>query len=158
VKRLPGSEAEVNGIKAKHTQARTLVLDRTTAWGKDRRLLPNIYIGEVSGEFGDIKREHDALRDNFVRRAYDHIATAHANLGSYDVPVPTIHEIERAFSLELELTPVPDISAYTAGDSALEQDMKRRFEADIKQSYDNAQNDLLKRLGEQLDKMVERIA
>src|SRR4249919_2550284 len=36
VKRLPGAEADVNALKAKHTQARAVLASRTSRWGKDR--------------------------------------------------------------------------------------------------------------------------
>jgi hypothetical protein len=157
VKRLPGSELAVNAIKGKQTEARALIASYTTQWGRDRRLLPNVYIGEVSGLFHDIKTEHDKLRDAFVAESHAYIQRARDNLGSYDVTPPSMFEIERAFALNFELAPVPDISAYTTGDSALERSMKERFEADIKAAYEGAQKDLLKRLAEPLENMVERM-
>ena len=157
VKRLPGAEQYVDAIKAKHTAARSIVTGYTTQWGRDRRLLPNIYIGEVTGIVEDIKREHDVLRDAFVARSYEFIQNAVRNLGSYEVSPPSVSEIENAFSLNLDLSPVPDISAYTTGDSALEKSMKERFEADITAALEGAQKDLLQRLAKPLENMVDRM-
>lgn len=158
VKRLPGAETAVDAIKAKHTQARAVLNGRTTRWGKDRKLLMNQFIGEVCGEIDEIVRDHDKLRDKFVADAYAYIQNAQYNLGSYDVAPPTVAEIENAFSLSLELSPVPNISAYTTGDSELEKSMRARFEADIQSAYEGAQKDLMKRLAEPLENMVNRMA
>jgi hypothetical protein len=157
VNRLPGAKAAVDAIKQKQTAARNLVKSKTTLWGVDRRLLMNQFIGEVAGEFQDIKNEHDALVGQFVQNAAYYISQASSDLGTYDIRPPTEAEIAGAFDLRFDLAPVPDVSAYTTGDSALEQSMRQRFEADIKAAYEGAQNDLLKRLAEPLENLVDRM-
>lgn len=157
VNRLPGAEGVVDAIKKQQSQGRLCLFQYTSQWGSDRRLLPNTYIGEFSGEFDMIQREHNRLVSEFVANASRYIVAAQHNLGSYEVTPPSMHEIQNAFSLEYELAPVPDISAYTTGNSALEQSMKQRFEADIKAAYDGAQKDLLKRLAEPIENLIDRM-
>lgn len=157
VNRLPGAKAAVDAIKATHSQARTLVAGWTSRWGEDRRLLMNEHIGEVGALFEEIRVEHDRLRDQFVADSWAYIHRAHQDLGSYTVAPPSQDEIAHAFSLSLEMSPVPNIDAWTGGGGALEQSMRKRFEADIKAAWDGAQKDLLKRLIEPLDKLVERM-
>jgi hypothetical protein len=157
VNRLPGAEAAVDAIKKQHGLARQLLWQYTSQWGSDRRLLPNVHIGEFTGEFDVIQREHIRLVNEFVANAQRYIAEAERNLGNYEVTPPSMHEISNAFALEFELAPVPDISAYTTGDSALEQSMKQRFEADITAAYEGAQKDLLKKLADPLENLIERM-
>ena len=157
VNRLPGAETAVDAIKKQHAEARLLLLQYTSQWGSDRRLLPNVYIGDFTGKFDVISREHKRLVDEFVANASIYINKAMQNLGSYQVDLPSVREIGNAFSLEFNLAPVPDISAYTTGDSQLEQSMKQRFEADIRAAYEGAQKDLIKRLAEPLENVIDRM-
>ena len=157
VSRMPGAEAKVAGIKVVHRQARDLLISFTTQWGADRRLLPNIYIGDFAGEFDSLTREHDTLVGEFVANASTYIAAAKRNLGSYEVEPPTEAEIAGAFSLNFELTPVPDVSSYSIANKEMERQLKARFEDDIKHSYEQAHKDLLKRLAVPLEGLVERM-
>lgn len=158
VNRLPGAESAVDAIKKQHTHARNLLQSYTSQWGSDRRLLPNVHIGEFTGKFDVIQREHNWLVAEFMKNATVYIQQAERNLGNYDVTPPSMDEIKNAFALEFDLAPVPDISAYTTGDSALEQAMKKRFEADIVAAYEGAQKDLFKRLAEPLKNLIDRMA
>lgn len=157
VKRLPGAEDAVDLIKKQHTKARVLVDKYTTQWGDDRHLLPNVYIGDVMGEFDVISRDHNKLVSQFVDNATSYITKAQQNLGSYKIDLPSVREISNAFNLELMLAPVPDISAYTAGNSELEKHMKARFEDDIREAYQGAVKDLMQKLADPLENIVDRM-
>jgi hypothetical protein len=157
VNRLPGAEGQVDNIKRYHTRARLLLRSFTTAWGVDRRLLPNVHIPEFTGEFGDIQREHDREVSAFVANATVYIQRAQQNLGTYDIAPPTEYEIANAFSLQFDLAPVPDVGAYTTGDITLQKAMRERFEEDIRASFVGAQKDLFQRLAEPLENLVDRM-
>src|SRR5262245_3511204 len=67
VTRLPGAEKAVAKIKSVQRKARELLRDRTTAWGFDRRLMPNINLQEFLTEYGDLQKEHDGLVAQFIK-------------------------------------------------------------------------------------------
>jgi hypothetical protein len=157
VHRLPGSEDPIANIKAKHTAGRALCAGMTTQWGTDRRMLMNTLIPEFSGAMNDIIYEHDQLVAEFVAAAPALIQRAERNLGSYNVTPPTEEEIRNAFSLTFDLSPIPDVSAYSTGDKSLEKQLKMRFEEDVKAAYVGAQNDLLQRLAEPLENLADRM-
>lgn len=157
VVRLPGAELAVASLKAVQRRARLLLASYTTQWGADRRLLPNVFIGDFAGEFDKLRREHDELRDNFVANAQSYIAAARQNLGSYQVLPPDEDEIALAFTLGFDLQPVPDVKNYEIGNKELEAQLKARFERDIQASFVEAQKDLLRRLAEPLENLIERM-
>lgn len=159
VSRLAGAEDKVKNIVSKHNEARVLLAENTTAWG-DRRLLPNTLLEKFMLPWGVIKREHDELVEQFKADAPRLIAEAENNKGSFNVQIPTLDEIDDAFSLTFNLEPVPDVSTYKSGnlDKAVEKILKERFEANIKAAYTEAQGDAVRRLAKPLEKLVEKMA
>jgi hypothetical protein len=158
VNRMPGAEPAVTAIKQKQGEARRLLFGRTTQFGADRRLLLNIHINEFVDEFGIVKKEHDRLVAKFVDDAATYIFEAQKNLGNYNVTPPTRQEIARAFSLDFELSPVPNVGAFQAsGGGELEKQLKSRFEDDIRAAWGNAQKELIERLAEPLENLVDRM-
>lgn len=157
VSRLPGIEDVVADIKKVHRDARAALDGYTTQWGDDRRLLPNLYIGDFAGEFDVLRREHDNKVAAFVANAKTYIAKAQHNLGTYAIAPPTEDEIANAFSLNFDLTPVPDVSAYSTNDAKLQKMLQERFEEDIRASFQDAQKDLLTRLAKPLENLVDRM-
>ena len=158
VSRMPGCEEPVAEIKKVHRDARDMLISKTTQWGPDRRLLLNMNIGEVAGEMDVLQREHKKLVDRFVDNAASYIAKAKANLGSYNIEPPTEDEIAMAFSMNFDITPVPDVSSFSTNDKKLEQQLKERFEKDIESQYQEAQKDLLKRLAKPIENLVTRMS
>src|SRR4029077_1354222 len=158
VNRMPGAEKAIRPIRSCQTSARNVVNSYTTRWGVDRRLLPNMNIGDCMGAFSLVKAEHDGLVLDFLSKAQDYINAAHRNLGSYHVSPPSLEEIENAFSLKFDIFPVPDISAYSTADKIFENEMKTRFEADIADAYKDAQKDALSKLTEPLENIVNRMS
>ena len=157
VTRMPGAEAPMEEIKALDRQGRKLLMSYTTQWGLDRRLLPNVYIGEFSGKFEDLRRVRDVLVKQFLMDAKLYLAQAKTNLGSYAVQPPTMDELINAFDFGFDLSPVPDVDAYSTADKALEQAMKARFDDDVAASFHNAQRDLMLRLAEPLENLIDRM-
>lgn len=157
VSRLPGVEDVVSDIKKEHRQARLALDAYTTAWGDDRRLLPNLYIGDFAGEFDVIQRSHNDKVAAFVANASAYIKKAQANLGSYAVAPPSEDEIAHAFSLTFDLSPVPDVGAYSINDAKLQKMLQERFEEDIRASFQEAQKDLMRRLAKPLENLVDRM-
>ena len=161
VNRLPGAEAMVKEIKKCHGLARRIVAARTSQWGQDRRLLPNVHIGPLMGEFDPVKRDHDRMVTTFVANATYYINRAQQNLGTYQVSPPTESEIRGSFSLTLDLTPIPDVSSYSPGmglSPELERQLKQRFDDDYRAQHHESQRDLLQRLAEPLENLVDRMA
>jgi hypothetical protein len=158
VSRLAGAEPEIKAIVADQSAGRALLVDCTTAWG-DRRLLSNNLLERFMKPFSEIKKSHDSKVEAFVRIAPERIAAAERNKGSFNVKLPSVGEIEKAFSMEFRLEPVPDVSAYKSGnlDKAVERVLKERFEANIKAAYIEAQADAIKRMAEPLANLVDRM-
>lgn len=157
--RLSGAEERVKDINSKAAEVREQLRSMTTAWNDDR-LLANTMLQEWLRVWSKGKAEYDALVAKFVEDAPALIAQAEANLGNYNVVPPTLEEIEQAFSLEFEMTQIPDTSTYkTSGlDAQMEAEIKRRFEASITAAYQNATDDALQRVAKPLAHMVERLA
>lgn len=159
VNRMPGAEIAIDRIKQFHTKARAVCAGMTTQWGTDRRLLMNTLIGDFSGEINDIIYEHDQAVQEFVAQVSDYIAKAQVNLGTYNVQPPTEDEVKHAFRLSFDLSPVPDVSAYSApSDRSLEKQLKKQFEENMQADFVNAQKDMFQRLAKPLDNMMERLA
>lgn len=157
VNRMPGAEKRIDQIKAKQREGRQLLLSYTTPFGTDRHLLNNSMIGEFSGLFGDIQRDHDALVQKLHADAPALIKSAGMNLGSYAVTPPSKDEVENAFSLDFDLTPVPDVQNFTCSDKELERALKERFEDDIRANYQNAIADAMKRVAAPLEHLIKRM-
>jgi hypothetical protein len=157
VNRLVGAETKVRSIKSWQRKARELLKSYTTAWGPDRRLMPNINLQDFLSDFGDIEKAHNVEVAQFIKDAQLHIQAAKGNLGKYKVTPPSIDEIKNSFSLVFDITPVPDITAYTTGDKAFEAQMREKFESDITRAYEDAVKDALRKLAGPLKNIVERM-
>jgi hypothetical protein len=158
VSRLAGAEERVKEIISFQNDARTLLAENTTAWG-DRRLLPNSLLEKFMHPWSELKREHDEKVEQFVAAAPQLIASAETNKGNFNVQIPTLEEIEKAFDLSFNLEPVPDVSTYKSGnlDKAVEKVLKERFEANIKAAYTEAQADAVQRLAKPLENLVNKM-
>jgi hypothetical protein len=157
VSRMPGAEVPLEAIKVIDRQGRKLLLSMTTQWGLDRRLLPNIFIGDFGGKFEDLRRERDVLVRAFLADAKLYLAQAKTNLGSYSVQPPTLDELKASFSFGFDLSPVPDVDAYSTADKELEKAMKAQFADDVAASFRDAQTDLMQRLAEPLENLIDRM-
>ena len=159
-KRLTREGVEkVKALNAKANDARMCLNTNTTAWG-DRRLLANVNIQRFLGEFSTHKSEYDRMLEQLIYDAPRLIAESEINLRNVvGVEPPTLEEIENAFSLEFTMEQIPDSSSFSAPgmDKAVEDELKRRFEANIEAAYHQAQNDALLRLQKPLANLVERM-
>jgi Xaa-Pro aminopeptidase len=158
VTRMPAVVQEVADIKSDHRAARDLLEGYTTQWGGDRRLLPNMFIGDFTGEFDLILRRHNDKVARFVGNADRYIAESQVDLGSYTIAPPTKEEIASSFSLSFDLAPVPDVGSYSTNDQKLQKMLQERFEADIRASFQEAQKDLMQRLAKPLENLIDRMA
>lgn len=158
VSRLAGCEDRIKEIKDCIRDARDLVIYNTTPWG-DRRLLNNINIEKLLRAYGPIKQSFDAKVKKLHEDAPMLIAAAETNKGNFNVEPPSLEEIQEAFSMELKLEAVPDASKFSASnlDAQIEEQLRRRFEADTAAAYQQAQQDALKRLAEPLEDLVRNI-
>jgi len=157
VTRMPGAEVPLEAIKVIDRQARKLLASMTTQWGLDRRLLPNVFIGDFSGKFADLASERDVLVKQFLADAKLYLAQAKTNLGSYAVQPPTMDELRNSFDFGFDLSPVPDVDAYSTADKELENAMKERFDIDVSTAFQQAQQDLMQRLAEPLENLIDRM-
>jgi hypothetical protein len=159
VSRLAGAEQRVEEIAVIQGRAGALLKEMTTAWG-DRRLLPNSMLEKFMNPYADLKREHDEKVEIFIAEAPALLAEAEHNKGTFNVKIPTMAEIEKAFDMDFRLEPVPDVSTYKSGnlDKAVEKILKERFEQNIKAAYTEAQADAIKRIAKPLSLLVDGMA
>lgn len=158
VSRLAGAEERIKDIRSIQGEARELLADMTTAWG-ERRLLPNSLLENFMVKWNALKKTFDEKVNILKYDAPRLIEEAERNKGSFDVDIPTEEEIRDAFTLEFMLEPVPDVGTYkaTGMDKAVENELKRRFEENVKASYISAQQDAVHRLAKPLQNLVERM-
>lgn len=158
VSRLAGAEDRIKAIKQLQTRGREALIDTTTAWG-ERRLLPNTLLETFMGQWGPIKKSFDEEVNRLKYDAPQLITDAERNKGNFNVDIPTVEEINEAFSLEFNLEPVPDVSKFSSniGDKQLEAQLKQVFEANIAAAYNDAQSDAVMRLAKPLQNIVERM-
>jgi hypothetical protein len=156
--RMSGAEHLVKAIASKAAEGPALLNDLSTAYN-GQRLLPNDLMQKFLGEFGRIKAEYDRMVDQFIAAAPTLIADAQQNKGTYRVDVPSLQEIEEAFSLEFTMSQIPDSSTYQGAglDAAMNAEMQRRFEDGVKAAYHNAQQDALKRVAEPIGHLISRL-
>ena len=158
--RLAGAEHRIQYINDIANEIVAGLKRMTTRWGNDDRLLANDMMKTWFAFYGERKIAYDEAVAQLIADAPALIADAEQNKGSYNVAIPTLEEFKKAFSITYEMVQIPDSDAYVASnlDSAIEAEMKRRFEANIEAAYVNAQQDAMKRVAEPLAHLVERIA
>ena len=156
--RLAGHKHRVDEISAKALELKNAAYAMSTDWNGER-LISNQMLKELLPILGKVKREHAALVEQFRADAPAMIAEAEQNKGSYKVDVPTMEEVNKAFSLEFDMKQIPDSADYVAkGVSAeLEAQMRRHFEAGVEAAYQRATTDALQRVAKPLGKLVERL-
>jgi hypothetical protein len=138
-------------------QARENLQTLSTAWGAGkRRLLPNANFQTWIGQQGRLEDEFKDAVKEFVDKADEVLATAKANLGSYNIPLPTKHDIETSYAMSYTLEPIPDGSHFK-GDAEVERYLKERFEEHIAAAASESRQDALRRLAEPLSKLAERL-
>lgn len=157
---LPGAKPAVDALKAKQREARVKLFYYSTQWGEDRRLLPNVLINDFIEDVGVTIDEHDKLLADFIVNAPRYIAQAKHNLGKYTVQPPSLEQMQRAFSLSYELSPVPPVNSY--GNSSLTREMQAKlqeqYEDDVKSAYRKAQVDAVHKLWKPLGNLIDRMA
>lgn len=159
VSRLPGEgEERVKLIGKCVTAIKEELFSRTTDWNGDR-LLANTILPEWLAVWSAAKAEYDRQVSELLFDAPRLIADAERNKGTYNIEPPTIEEMESAFSLDFDMKQIPDASSYrsTGLNTALEDEIRRRFEAGIEAAYTNAVTDALTRVAKPLGNMVERL-
>lgn len=158
VSRLAGAEDRVKEIKDCQTEGGNILKRKTSAWG-ERRLLPNVNIQIFLEEWSANKNEHDRLVKAFIADAPQLIEKAGQDKGTFEIKLPTVEEIEKAFALDFVMEQVPDAAKFTSTtlDKQIEQALRDRFEADIAASYQQAQKDAITRLATPLANLVDRM-
>ena len=156
--RLAGYKHRVDEIAAKAAELKTACYEKSTDWNGER-LISNHQLKELLPVLGRVKKEHAALVEQFRADAPQMIAEAEQNKGSYKVDVPTMEEVNKAFTLEFDMKQIPDSATYQAKGvtSELEAQMRRHFEAGVEAAYQRATTDALKRVAKPLGNLIERL-
>lgn len=158
VNRMAGAEDKIKEINSVAAEISATIRAHTTDFN-GKRLLANAMIQETLAAYAPLKAKWDALVASFIDNAPRYIADAEQNVGDYDVAPPTLDEVKKAFSLEFDMSQIPDSETFSASgmDKAIEKELKRRFEASIEAAYQNATNDALKRVATPIKNLAEKM-
>lgn len=159
VSRLPGVDDLHRRIVAAQNAARQALHDVSAPWDGDdgARLLPNARYLPLLDTLGPIRTEFDAAMSELTHQADAIIAQAKANLGGFNVDVPTRDELIGAYSLEDLFQPVPDSSAFRSLPQEVQEKLARQLDAQVASAVDAANRDTLERLLKPTLHLAERL-
>lgn len=159
VSRLAGVEKHHKAIVSVQHEARKTLHGLSMPYGEESswRLLPTrnfeLLIKRLAGHKADYDNAVKALRDN----ADDIVAKARSNIGTLDVPVPTVDELVNAYSFQQDFQPVPDGSTLKGLPEAIQRRLASNIERKVAQAVELAQIDTLERFVDPLTNFVDRM-
>lgn len=159
VSRLPGADEHHRELARVQNGARMLVASRTMPYGAEDgwRLLPNVNAEKLLGELTAVRRDFDAAHARLIANADDILATARANMGSFDVPLPTRDELVDAYALDWTTETIPDDSGYTNLPPATAALLRQRQRRQLAAAVENATTDTLRRFVPPLEQFVAKM-
>jgi len=158
VNRIKGAEHKIAEINSVAAEIGAGLRAHTTDFN-GKRLLANAVMQDWLAFYMPLKMKWEQLVNEFVADGPRYIAEAEINKGDYQVAPPTLEEIQKAFTLEFDMTQIPDSDTYRASglDAAVEKELKRRFEASIEGAYQAATTDALKRVATPLKNLADKM-
>jgi hypothetical protein len=164
VNRFAGADEKIKKIMDLQTAAQANLKRNSMLWGQTkRRLLPN-------ANFQRWLTEHTAINDAFelahkelLDDADAILAAAKANIGTFNVDLPTKDDMRDAFSLSYALEPIPDPKQFghvMGGNDLIEgmdAHLQHQFEENMRAAYTNAVQDTAERLAKPLENLAERM-
>ncbi len=158
VSRLPGADEHHRAICAAQARGRQALLDRSMPFGDDKgwRLLPNRHLTAVMQEFGQAKKDHEEAHERFLDDVINVLAKAQANLGDFDVELPTEEEIRNAYTMKIEFHEIPN-GRYSGLDEALTKRLQAHTQSRVAAAFAQGQAEVLPRILEPVAAFVERM-
>lgn len=158
VSRLPGADAHDKAIRAAQNRGRTALHARSMPYGDHIgwRLLPNRNLIPVMQEFGQARKEHEEAHARFMDDVANVLAAARANLGDFDVRLPTEEEIAKAYSMKIDFEEIPD-GRYEGIDQDLARKLSKHTKERVVIAFQSGQAEVLPRILEPVAVFAERM-
>jgi hypothetical protein len=159
VSRLPGVDDLHRRIVQAQNDARQALREVSAPWNGDDgfRLLPNARYLPLLDTLGPIRTEFDAAMHELTHQVDDIIAKAKANLGGFQVDVPTRDELLGAYTLEDLYQPIPDSEAFRSLPPEVQEKLSRQLDAQVASAVEAANRDTLERLLKPTLHLAERL-
>lgn len=159
VNRLAGADMYHKEIVSIQHKASTLLKQMSQPFGEEDkwRLLPNAQFEKFVQAIAPIKQEYDRALSRLAEHAPDIIEKARANVGNFDIKVPSVDEMLSAYELRMDFRPIPDGANFRGLDENTVNKLRARHDAQLEQAVHIAERDTLERFVEPLQRFVERM-
>lgn len=160
VNRLAGADAYHKEIVSIQHKASTLLKQMSQPFGEEDkwRLLPNAQFEKFVQAMAPIKQEYDRALARLAENAPDIIEKARANVGNFDIKVPSVEEMLGAYELRADFRPIPDGANFRGLDENTVNKLRARHDAQLEAAVHIAERNTLERFVEPLQRFVERMA
>lgn len=159
VNRLAGADAHHKEITSIQNKATTMLKQMSQPFGEEDkwRLLPNACFEKFIRALGPIKQEYDAALERLRENAQDIIDTAKANVGNFEIKVPTIEEMLEAYEMRTDFRPIPEGANFRGLDENTINKLRQRHDAQLEAAVHIAEKNTLERFVDPLERFVERM-
>lgn len=159
VNRLAGADVFHKNITSIQNKATTMLKQMSQPFGEEDvwRLLPNAQFENFIKAIGPIKQEYDKALASLAENAPDIIEKAKANVGNFEIKVPTIEEMLGAYELRADFRPIPDGANFRGLDDNTINKLRRSHDTRLEQAVHIAEKDTLERFVDPLQRFVERM-
>jgi hypothetical protein len=159
VHRLAGADEHHRAITAAQNQAKQALKRRSMPYGDDDswRLLPNKQFEPLLADLAHAKKSFDDAKRHLDRAAQDIIDQVRTNIGSLDIPVPTVDELTNAYSMTTEFRPVPDSACFHHLPEAVSRKLTKHLDQRVAAAFEKAQTNTMERLIPPLEHFIERM-
>lgn len=156
------SKAALNKIQAKLSELRAYHYKMTLPWGDNGdRLLPNNLYMDYVKRFSELKLEAEEEIENFVTEYNEHIIRARNELGTLYNPddYPTTDTIRRKFAIEMEVTPMQEVTDFRSNlvNEETISEIRQEIATSIASRHEKAMGSMVERMREVVQNMIERI-
>jgi hypothetical protein len=158
VSRLPGADEFHNRITQAQGQARADLIALTMPYGNDEgwRLLPNANFEPLLAKLTTSKGKVTQLLDELKVEAPNIIARAKANMGTLNVPIPTVDELIGSYAIDVEFREIAE-GAFKGLPDATASKLRRHVQRNLAAAVERATNDTMGRFIKPLEYFVERM-
>jgi hypothetical protein len=159
VNRLAGADDLHKTIVSIQNMAAQVLKANSQPFGEEDkwRLLPNVRFEKFLQQMHPIKLDYDKAIDRLRNEAPAIIDAARANVGTFDVSLPSVEEMIGAYEMRTDFRPVPDSSNFRGLNENTINKLRERTDNQIANAVSIAQTDTLKRFVDPLERFIERM-
>lgn len=159
VNRLAGADAHHKEITSIQNKACSLLKQTSQPFGEEDkwRLLPNARFEKFVQNMAPLMQEYNRALDNLRLNAPEIIEKAKANVGNFDIKVPTVDEMISAYEMRADFRPIPDGANFRGLDENTIDKLRQRHDARLEQAVHIAERDTLERFVDPLERFIDRM-